>query len=81
MLAQVRSTICDHRLDGCEQNYEGIRFVTLALLPLALVGYGPRGLAKRELGDCKLEKEQGSLQMTSYRSLWILGLSITPDVW
>ena len=22
MLAQVRSTICDHRLDGCEQNHE-----------------------------------------------------------
>ena len=55
--------------------------MTLALLPLAQVGCGPRGLAKQELGDYKLEKEQGSLQMTSYRSLWILGLSITPDVW
>ena len=55
--------------------------MTLALLPLAQVGCGPRGLAKQELGDYKLEKEQGSLKMTSYRSLWILGLSITPDIW
>ena len=81
MLAQVRSTICYHRLDGCEYDHERIRFVTLALLPLAQVECGLRGLAKWELGDCKLEKEQGSLQMTRYRSLWILGLSITPDVW
>lgn len=56
-------------------------FVTLALLPLAQVGCGPRGLVKQELGDYKLEKEQGSLQMTADRSLWILGPSITPDAW
>lgn len=74
-LARIQSTICGHRIDGSELAHEGIRFVTLALLPPAQVGCGPRGLAKLEHGDCKLEKEKTSLQMTTYRSLWLLGQS------
>lgn len=65
VLTKVRSTICGHRMDGNELVHREIRFVTLALLPLTQVGCGPRGLAKLELGDCKLEKEQDILQMTS----------------
>lgn len=64
VLTKVRSTVCDHRMDGNELVHKEIRFVTLALLPLTQVGCGPRGLAKLELGDCKLEKERAILQMT-----------------
>lgn len=49
VLTKVRSTICDHRMDGNELVHKEIRFVTLALLPLTQVGCGPRGLAKLEL--------------------------------
>lgn len=49
MLVKVRSAVCDHRVDGRELGHEGVRFVTLALLPLTQVGYGPRSLAKLEL--------------------------------
>lgn len=45
-------------MDKSELVYKGIRSVTLALLPLTQVGCGPRGLAKLELGDRELEKEQ-----------------------
>lgn len=54
--------------NGSELVHKGIRNVTLALLPLTQVGNGPRGLARPELGDRKLDKEQVTLQMTSSRS-------------
>lgn len=47
--------------------------MTLALLPFTQVGNRPRGLAKPELDDHKLVKEQATLQMTSYKSFWLLG--------
>lgn len=75
MLAQVKSIACDPSVDGSELAHEGIKSVTLALLPLAQVGCGPRGLAKLGLGDCTFEQEQASLRMTCYRSLWLLDQS------
>lgn len=80
VLTKVRSTICDHRMDGNELVYKEIRFVTLALLPLTQVGCGPRGLAKLELGDGKLEKEQAILQMTNSGPYGFWG-SLTPNFW
>lgn len=67
-------------MDGNELVYKELRFVTLALLPLTQVGCGPRDPAKLELGDCKLEKEQTILQMTSSGPCGFGG-SLTPDFW
>lgn len=61
--------------NGSELVHQGIRNVTLVLLLPTQVGNGPRGLAKLELGDPKLEKEQTTLEMTSSRSQWLLGQS------
>lgn len=54
--------------------------MTLALLPLNQLGFRPRGLANRELGDSSFEKEQATLQMTNYRSLRLLEQS-QPGSW